>query len=307
MSEQIEARHLRYFIRVAEELHFGRAAERLGIAQPPLSHQIRQLESRVGVRLLDRTTRSVKLTPAGEAFLTHARHALAAMKTAVNEARQATGMESGHLAIGAVQTAIQRFLPAVIRDFRKHYPLVTFDISPGTTEDQVAKLIDGSLQVAFIRPPLNLGAIALERIFSEGFVAVLPAGHPLAQRADLALGDLAEEPFVLFSPIVGIGYQTVLLDHCRRAGFRPRVIMEATHTVAIATLVAAGIGIAVIPAWIENSSIPGVIFRPLPELPEVVDLCVAWLASDPSPLVQHFVQVTRQYAESHCGPPQSPA
>jgi DNA-binding transcriptional LysR family regulator len=301
MKQQLEARHLRYFIRVAEELHFGRAAERLGIAQPPLSHQIRQLEARIGVRLFDRTTRSVKLTLAGEAFLVRARQAVSTMEMAVSEARGAMGVAAGHLVLGSVQTGIQRFLPDIIADFRKRHPLVTFDVRPGTTEDQVARLIDGSLQVAFIRPPQTVGPLALERIFSEGFVAVLPADHPLARRPRLVLADLANEPFVLFSPIVGIGYQSVLLDRCQKLGFHPKVVMEATHTIAIATLVAAGVGVAVIPAWIESMRVPGAVFRPLPELPKVVDLCVAWLAADPSPLVQELVAIAHQRARTYAG------
>ncbi|MBE0533899.1 MAG: LysR family transcriptional regulator [Rhodospirillales bacterium] len=293
---QIELRHLRYFTRVAAERHFGRAAERLGIAQPPLSQQIRQLEERLGVRLFDRTTRTVKLTEAGEAFLEHALAALANVGEGVVAAQNAVGKNAGRLVIGAVHLGPVLFLPEIIRRFLRRYPNVSIDIRILTTDEQVEALAARKLNIGFVRPPRSLGGLSMVKLSSEGFVAVLAKDNPLAAKNGLTLGDLRDEPFLALSPLVGVGYQNVTMQHCRLLGFHPRIVQEVSHNLAIVTLAAAGIGVGVVPAWVTRMPHPDVAYRPLPELPDAVELALVWPADDLSPFIRHFVATTREVA-----------
>ncbi len=296
MKSVIELRHLRYFLRVADEMHFGRAAERLGIAQAPLSQQIRQLEERLGARLFDRTTRSVRLTPAGEAFREHARAALGSVEDGVIAAQNAVGRNVGRLVIGTVFLGAYSLLPETIRRFLRRYPDVSIDIRILTTDEQIRAMADKSIHLGFVRPPHNPVGLRLAKLASEGFVAVLERSHPLAAKPKLTLADLRDQPFLAFSSIVGVNYQNVMLQYCRRAGFEPRIVQEVSHTLAIVTLVAAGVGIGVIPAWVTQMPHSGVVYRPLPELPMVVDLTVAWPADSLSPFILDFVAIARDVA-----------
>jgi len=292
--KHIELRHLRYFIRVAEELHFGRAAERLGMAQAPLSQQIQQLEERLGVRLLERTTRQVRLSAAGSIFLDHARRTITDLESGVEAVRSAGGNDIGPLRIGTVYIAIYRLLPQIIRRFHQRYPKVEIDIRVGRTEEHIELIGKRQIDVAFLRPPKTPADLSIERIFSEGFVAALPKEHPLAARSHLTLIELRDENFLINAPILGVGYQELFLQHCRLAGFRPRIAHEASEALAIVTLVAAGMGIGVVPAWLTFMPHPEVVYRPVRDLPVAIDLALAWSSDDLSRFVRHFISITRE-------------
>ena len=286
----IEVRHLRYFMRVAQELHFGRAAEILGISQAPLSLQIRQLEQRLGVRLFDRTTRSVSLTPAGQALFESSGHALLGFQNALDEARTAGGLRAGRLRIGAMSAAVHTILPDTIERFARRAPAANLDISFHTTEEQLPMLTERKIDIAFIRPPRNSGGLEFKEVHREGFVALLPPNSPLHEKDDLRIADLKNENFIGFSDIRGIGYQDILLHHCRLAGYHPRIVQRVSHTKAVVVLVRAGLGVGIVPQWVEHETISGIHIRPLKELPEAISLVAAWRADGLNPFVQAFVE-----------------
>ena len=194
----MELRHLRYFVAVAEERHFGRAAERLHIAQPPLSQQIRRLETELGVTLLHRTTRSVEVAPAGEVLLARAKEVLAAVDDAVEDTRRAARGEFGRLAIGFTGSATYALLPRLAAALRSALPGVVLDLRGELlTPAQVARLLDGSLDLGVLRPPVRERALCVEVVRSDPLIAVLPEGHRLAAADAVPLEELADEPFVV--------------------------------------------------------------------------------------------------------------
>ncbi|WP_316978301.1 LysR family transcriptional regulator [Shumkonia mesophila] len=296
VKSPIELRHLRYFVRVAGELHFGRAAERLGICQAPLSQQIRHLEDMIGVRLFDRTTRSVSLTAAGKTFLVRAQAALANIDDGLMEVQNAIGKNTGRLVIGAMYLSGHQFLPEAVRQFLRRYPNVSIDIRIMTTEEQIEAMEQDKIHVGFVRPPRNPGGFSVVKLASEGFVAVLAEDNPLAAKPKLKLADLRDEPFLVYTSVVGVSFQNVMFQHCRRAGFSPRIVQEVSHAIAIVAMVAAGVGVGVIPAWVSQLPYSRVVYRPLPELPKVVDLAIAWPAHNPSPFIREFVSISRDVA-----------
>lgn len=286
----IEIRHLRYFMRVAQELHFGRAAEILGVSQAPLSHQIRQLEERIGVRLFDRTTRTVTLTPAGRALFAKSGEALVGFEAAIDQARTVGGLNAGYLRIGAMSSAIYSVLPDALRALSERAPALRFDMRFHTTEEQLPLLADRKIDVAFIRPPRSMSGLQTLEVHREGFAVVLPASSPLASRKQLRVRDLKDEKFIGFSDIRGIGYQDIVFQHCRAAGFTPQIIQRVGHTKAVTVLVAAGLGIGIVPRWVEHEPIDGLVIRPLEELPEAISLVAAWRVDGLNPFVDLFVQ-----------------
>ncbi len=294
MKYGIEFRHLHYFACVAEELHFSRAADKLGMAQAPLSQQIRQLEDRLGTKLFRRTTRRVKLTPAGEIFLRHAQEILGGIDRAVTHTRSISGDDSGTISVSGVHVALSHVLPLVISDFRKRYPAMTVDVQVLGTAQQLELLQNSKVQVAFIRPTNPAGFLKTEHILKEGFVAVLPKDHRLTGKNDLTVKDFAGEPIITYAPTVGASYYHAIMDALRRAGVYPVIVQEVSHTLAIATLVAAGVGIAIAPSWLAHNPSPYLVYRPLEDIPAEVELLVAWQAEEKSRIVLDFVETTRR-------------
>jgi len=290
----VELRHLRYFVAVAETLHFGRAAARLHIAQPPLSRQIRQLEAELGVRLFERTQRRVQLTSAGQVFLAEARRILAQVDRAVSAARQVARGETGALAVGFIGAASYSILPAVVQAFRARYPRVDVALHEMSTEQQLAALREGRIEVGFVRPPVDDAHLAAETVLREPLLVALPRAHPLARRRALPLAALAREPFVLFPRPLGPGLYDQIMALCREAGFRPSVTQEALQTQTIARLVRAGVGVSLVPASVRNLRERGVIYRPLQDATADVEMAVAWRREAASALVQHYLAVVRE-------------
>jgi DNA-binding transcriptional LysR family regulator len=247
--DQLELRHLRYFVAVAEELHFGRAARRLHMAQPPLSQQIRRLEAIVGVPLLARTSRSVALTPAGAALLERARRLLAAADEGLDEAARIGRGEAGTLDVGFVSSAITLGVPERLQAFRERHPDVRTRLHEGQTSQIAARLDRGEVDLGIVRDGEAREGVEVTVLATEGFVAVLPAGHRLAGRARITPGALRDEDFVFYPVTAGaLAYRRNLLDPCRAAGFEPRVVQEGSSWVTIFHLVGVGAGVTIAPA-----------------------------------------------------------
>lgn len=258
-----ELRHLRYFVAVAEELHFGRAAARLHIAQPGLSQQIQALERELGVALLDRTRRRAQLTPAGRSFLDESRRLLVQVERAVHLARRAGSGEIGRLAIGATESATHIVLPPVLREYRRRYPDVELVLHEMISEDQVEALRHGEIDVAFVRGPLVADDLEQLPLPEERLAVVIPRRHALARRASVPLKALAGEPFVLH-PTPPSGWAEFTLAACRRAGFEPRVVQTGTSSAVAVSFVAAELGVALLPSGLaEGIDRRGVVVRPI--------------------------------------------
>ncbi|TEP96786.1 LysR family transcriptional regulator [Pseudomonas aeruginosa] len=296
----MELRHLRYFIAVAEELHFGRAAERLGISQPPLSQQIQVLEEEIGARLFERANRRVELTDAGRLFLDESRQVLAQVDKAVLLARRAHLGELGELKIGFTSSApFTSTIPSSIHAFRKAYPDVHLDLQEMSSRQVLKALLEESLQVGVIRPLALPDAVHWVELFREPLVAVLRADHPLAAGSEdgLAIAALAEEPFVFFPRSYGTGLYDQVIALTRQAGFSPRIAQEASEAMTIIGLVSAGLGVSILPASFRRTRVDGVVYRTLSD-PEATT--AVWLVrrqNEGSPLALSFIDlVTREAA-----------
>jgi DNA-binding transcriptional LysR family regulator len=290
----MELRHLRYFRAVAEELHFGRAAERLHIAQPPLSQQIRQLESELGVALLARTTRSVELTPAGKAYLERTTKILDAVNDAGDQARRIAQGVEGHLTIGCVGSATYSLLPQLVRALRQSLPAVDVSVrGEMLAPAQLTALAAGEIDLALLRPPIPLAGVAVEVIRRDRLLVVLPAGHHLADRVELQLTDLRDEDFVSHASRGRSVMSSVLTAMCADAGFVPRVRHEVDETSTLVTLVAAGLGVAIVPDPTAALDIAGVCYRDLTPATLGVDLVVAHRVGKISAVIEQALTVLR--------------
>ncbi|WP_036140634.1 LysR family transcriptional regulator [Luteibacter sp. 9135] len=287
----IELRHLRYFIAVADELHFSRAAERLGMSQPPLSQQIRDLESLLGLRLLRRTNRRVELTDAGRVYLDAARDIVTRVDDAADQARRAERGEIGELHVAFTRSTplIERF-PRTIRAFRDAYPAVRLVLVERNTLQQVACLLEGSQHVGLLRGGALPATLVSHKLVDDPLVAVLRADHPLAtrKRARLRMDELADERFVVFSRAAGTGVHDQLLSMCRNAGFVPRIAQEAGESSTMIGLVAAGLGVAVLPDSLRHVRVDGVAYVAIDSPDAASALHVAHRRDDASPLVKAF-------------------
>jgi DNA-binding transcriptional LysR family regulator len=292
----MELRHLRYFVAVAEELHFGRAADRVHIAQPPLSRQIALLEEEIGVRLFERTKRRVQLTHAGKVFLEEARRILALSDEAAQAARRAERGEIGRLVVAFVVSAAYMFVPLVLRAFRKRFPDVELILRELTTEQQLDALHDSSIHVGFLRQPTRTEALSFETVLREPFMLAVPSDHPLASEEGVELENLAEEPFVMFSRQQGATFHDLILSACANAGFSPKVAQEGTQIPTVLGLVSVGIGVALAPASVLNLRIPRVTYKPLIGLTQTTELAMVWRRDDASPVSTAFLQVAREMA-----------
>ncbi|OCR26867.1 LysR family transcriptional regulator [Pseudomonas syringae] len=295
----MELRHLRYFIAVAEELHFGRAAQLLGISQPPLSQQIQALELELGARLFDRTNRRVELSEAGRLFLDEARLVLAQVDKAADVARRAQLGELGELKIGFTASApFTSSIPQAIFAFRQAFPAVHLALQEMSSKEVAAGLEDESMQVGIMRPlPLPESLIAVE-LMHEPLVAIIRADHPLAQGSEngLHLAELAAEPFVFFPRSYGSGLYAQLLDLARAAGFSPLITQEAGEAMTIIGLVAAGLGVTVLPASYRRMRIDGVVYRTLLDPAATSAVWLVQRKDQQSPMAKAFVELVTRNA-----------
>jgi DNA-binding transcriptional LysR family regulator len=293
----MELRHFRYFVAVAEELHFGRAAARLNMAQPPLSQQIRQLEEELGVTLLRRSRRRVELTDAGQAFLAGARTTLAEADQAAAAARRAATGEMGRLAIGFVGSGAYSVLPEMLGAFRRQFPDVELVLRQATTAQQVSSLRAGRLDVGLLHLPLGDDGLTCRTVLREPLVVALPDGHPLAVQDIVPFTSLAAAAFVMFPRHLGPGLYDRIIGACQQAGFIPRVVQEAANMETITALVAAGLGIALTPASVRHLRRPGVVYRSLSNSP-MGEMALAWLPGNRRGVLERFVEVALAAGES---------
>jgi DNA-binding transcriptional LysR family regulator len=278
----MDLRHLRYFLCVAEEMHFGRAAQRLGISQPPLSQQIRALEEELGVRLFERTSRRVRLTPAGQMFEPEARRTLVQADRAAQVARQAQRGEIGHLGLGFTTSGpfVPRVANALYR-FRQCYPQVELTLRELGRDEQIEKVRNRELDIGIVRdfgPPKLPAGMTSECLLVEDMVLTLRSDHPLALRnADPSIADLAEEPLVLYGAANGAGFNEHFFALCEGAGFVPRIALEARSLATLLGLVAAGFGSTIIARSMARLHMDTLVNRPFAP-PMTSSL---WLIHDP--------------------------
>ncbi|MBV2366267.1 LysR family transcriptional regulator [Streptomonospora nanhaiensis] len=282
---------LHVFVVLAEELHFGRAAARLGIAQPPLSQQIRRLEDRVGHALFRRGPGGVALTPAGRELLPAARRALSGLAEGLAAARAVGGGRAGRLRIGFAASLALTVLPGLLRTYRQRHPGVDLDIREMTTAPQLAALHEGTIDVGLLREPPaeEEGALGFRTVLREPFAAVLPAAHPLAARRTVRLAELADEPFVLLPRAVGPQLYDQIVGLCAEAGFTPRIAQHAVEWQTVCALVETGLGVSLAPASIRRIRLQGVAFRRIDPGGARTRVAVAWRRDDPGPLVAQLL------------------
>jgi DNA-binding transcriptional LysR family regulator len=298
----MELRHLRYFIAVAEEGHITRAAARLGIQQPPLSQQIHALERELDVQLFRRKPRGVVLTDAGRALLDDARAILAQVDHARATTRRTARGEQGRLVVGFTSSApFVPFVPRVIRAFRESFPLVSLTLEETGTGEMIEALRNELIDAAFIRSPApDPSGVVVHPLLEEAMVVALPIGHRMASSADdvaLKLAALAGETFILYRRPVGPGLYDAIIASCHGAGFSPLVGQEAPRILSTLSLVAAGLGVSLVPASLQHLRMDGVIFRQLAGEPQPkAPLNLAYRRDEASAVVRRFIELVRQTA-----------
>jgi DNA-binding transcriptional LysR family regulator len=288
----MELRHLRYFVAVAEELHFRRAAERLHMSQPPLSQQIRQLEEEVGAQLLLRNQHRVELTASGAAFLERAREILDAVESAALEARRVQRGEVGRLAVGFVGSSMYSVVPERLSAFRARHGDVALRLHELGTTEQLRQLESGRLDVGFVRPQRARPGLVIEPVHSERIVVALPDRHRLAAQPRVHIADLAGEPVVLLTRAGAPGLRTAL----EPVTDEDSIIQEVAEMQTVIGLVAAGVGISLVPESVRGMQRRGVTYRDLAEDAPTVELAVAYRAGDDSPVLEAFLRLVHAMA-----------
>ncbi|HEX2545106.1 MAG TPA: LysR substrate-binding domain-containing protein [Ramlibacter sp.] len=289
----MEFRHLRYFLALSEELHFGRAARRLHISQPPLSLNIRQLEESIGARLFHRTSREVRLTAAGRAFLPAARAMLEQAEESARHAREVEQGYEGRLRIGLVSSMLYRGLPDLLREFQVRHPQLRVMLRELNSHDQMMDVLQGRLDVGFVHTMRVPAEISRLLVASEPFLCCVPSGHPLAKARRLKLRRLQEEAFVMFSRDASPDYYERVLAICSDAGFYPEVRHEVRHWLSVVSMVAQGLGVALVPAALKVSGIPGAAFVPLEASTARSEAFCVWRSADDNAGLQSFLGAVR--------------
>lgn len=297
----MELRHLRYFIAVAEELNFSRAAERLHIAQPPLSQQIQALEKELGVQLFDRNRRPLQLTLAGQTFLESARLAVTQLEQAVRSTQRVYRGELGCLTVGFTSSIANSVLSDILRAFRERNPDVKLVWRELATYPQIQGLRDRYIDVGFFHLSngcINDDDLSFMTILSEPLIVVLPETHPLAAKSQVPLQALAQEDFVLPTRQLVFGLSEQIYSLCHQAGFVPKVTQEATFMLSILGLVAGGIGVALLPANAQNLQRKGVVYKPIKGQTPTVQMAVVWRRDDSSVILGKFLEVTKEITQT---------
>lgn len=304
----MEFRSLRYFAATAEAGHITRAAERLNMQQPPLSRQIKALERELGVQLFRRKARGVELTDAGHTLLQASRDILPRVQRAIEATQRTAQGEQGQVRIGAAPTApFNSFVPRVIRAFREAFPRVTLTIEESLSHDLFQRLRDDQIDVAFYRSaPADGAGLKLDSLLTEPMIMAVPIGNPLvksARRSKLSLRDFADETFIVYGRRLGPGLYDATVAACHDAGFSPRLGQEAPRIVSTLNLVAAGLGVAMVPASLQHMKVDGVRYCPLsgPVQPKAL-LALASRRGDPSASVRQFLKLVVRMAAASSRP-----
>ena len=294
----MDLRHLRYFVAVAEELHFTRAADRLGIRQPPLSMQIKQLERQIGAPLFRRLSRGVELTAAGESFLVDTRNILSRLDDAVAAAESMARGQTGRLRVGfGGATYLPDLVPAGIMRYRSLYPDVLLSPEQSNTPSLVHGLREGRIDIAFIRPPVeDSEGLVIDVFFEEDMVVVLPVGHALGRGKSVSLGDLSKETFILFPQDIGPGLHGTIVTACMEAGFSPQIGQNASQIISIVPMIAAGFGVSLVPRSVASLSIKGVTYHSIKGSMLKAPVSLARRAGDRSVALDHFIKVLLDFS-----------
>jgi DNA-binding transcriptional LysR family regulator len=293
----MEFRHLRYFLVLAEELHFGRAAQRLSITQPPLSLNIQQLEASVGAQLFTRNSRGVQLTAAGQAFVPAARALLDQAGLAAREAREVSQGMLGSLQIGFAGTVLYRGLPQILQGFAVDHPKLRLVLRELSSSDQLIDLMHERLDIGFVHTTRVPAGFSQILVSSQPFVACLPAGHVLAKRKRLSLARLQGEPFAVVSRAVSPDYHERILGLCADAGFSPEIRFELRHWLSVVSIVSQGLGCALVPAALQQAGLPGAMFVPLDvDTPPYETHCL-WKTDRDQAALGAFLGAVRAFAQ----------
>lgn len=285
----MELRQLKYFVAVAEELNFRRAAEKLYMQQPPLSRQIRQLETELGVELFQRTKRSVALTEAGKVFLDEARLTLAQAQQAVNAAQQT--QTTNKLTIGFSLCAFDRILPEIIKIFQQQYPDNLVDLIEMPKEKQIEALLTNKIDIGFCYAPIIQPELYSLTILSEPLVVVLPPDHPLVEQEQIELKLLHAESFILCPKDIKPDVHEQIIQLCNREGFQPKIVQEASPPEVLLRLVESGIGISLTTANSEARHKAQVVYRPLIDPIPVLKIAAVWHKKQQSSALSHFIPI----------------
>ncbi len=301
----IELRHLRYFVVLAEELHFGRAARQLHLAQPGLSQQIKALESELGVLLLARSRRRVELTPAGRTLLEEGRRALTQVERAANLSRRVAAGEIGPLVIGSTESAAWDLLPELISEYRKRYGNVHLTVREMTSPMQVAALRNGEIDVGLLRPIVDTAGLAVRVLRKEKVVLLVPETHRLARRTTIPLRVLAGEPMIVHSASRP-GWSDFIIGLCRNAGFEPQISQEASNSTTAASFVAAGLGFTMVPESLKGLVRPRIVCRPIADPAPTTQIIMVYCAETAPPTLAGLLDVAHDLYPS-CRPRRNPA
>jgi DNA-binding transcriptional LysR family regulator len=293
----MELKHLTSFIAVAEQLSFVRAADRLYLSQPALTGQIQRLEEELGVQLLARNRRSVKLTDAGKVFLVEARATLSRARQAADRAQKAARGEIGRLRIGFVSSAALEIVPSIVVAFRKQHPEVTLDLMNLRTVSQVKKLISKNLDIGFLRLPLSNEQLRTTVVHREPFLLVLPKGHPRARDKQVQIAHLQDERFVAYGRRWAPGFFDSVIQMCLKEGFSPNIVQETGEMYTAIALIAAGAGIAILPRSVVLAQSKNIVMKPLAGKVPVSEIAIATRAGNSSLIVRSFIEL----AAEKCG------
>lgn len=291
----MELRHYKYFIIVAEELNFRRAAARLYMGQPPLSRQIRQVEEELGVSLLNRNPKGLTLTEAGQVFLEQARMILAQSEQAIQLVQKLHGTQKTVLTVGFSMCAFDRLLPALVQSFRGLFPDVEVRLSEMSSSEQAEALMVGGIDCGFLHLPIAQSELAAETLLKESVVVVLPKSHPLVDQEVISLRSLAEESFILCPESTKPDWYRTIINACHQAGFQPKIIQEITPPNAMISFVAAGAGIAFLTSAYHIESTTDVVFRPLEEPTPMLEIAIAWHPQRMSIALKDFLEMAIGY------------
>lgn len=295
----LELRHLRYFLAIADEMNFGQAAEKLNIAQPGLSQQIQMLEQILDVTLFDRSRRRLRMTLAGEMFETEAREIMAHVERATQVAQRAARGEVGRLAIGYVGSAAYTgMLTNLVGEFRGNHPLVDLEISEVEMLRQLEAIAQGRLDIGFIRPPVPLPqGIASVPVLAEELLIALPSSHRQAGQQKVSLRELSEETFITPQHPPQVSFHAHTVNACAAAGFQPRLGSQGRDFMTIASMVSVGLGIALVPQSVHCIQLPNVVYRPVSETLPKAELSVAFRRGDASMAVKNFIALARRFSK----------
>jgi DNA-binding transcriptional LysR family regulator len=295
----VELRQLRYFVAIAEEGNFSRAARRLHVSQPPLSTQIKSLEEELGMRLLERTNRGVSLTAAGSVFYEETRAVLARLEHARGKALRADRGDIGMLAVGFVSIADYGILPPALKHFRASFPLVEVQLHELTTDAQIRELRATRLDLGIALAPVDEPDLEFERLLREELVLAAPAGHPAVKRSGAVdLRALAKESFIIPPRDIGPGLYDLIISHCHAAGFAPRITQHARQMQTVVGLVSSGMGFALVPASVRNLKRTGVQYRPLRGKAALVEIGMLRRRDAQSAVRDHFAEALRRAASA---------